>query len=176
MILSENHIDTQSCFMLSKDCCIGIVLSSRSICNSMTFSGEQKNKFSDCYYLEHSDYWLHLYTHNILAFFRCFMSNSGINTESQTEPFIWTTGQDYSNFVSHDQVQVLSYSKYSLLFLPVVGIEPATSRWFHSALSNQKPYPLCHVFCWIFWNYKYLMSPSTHEILLSTIISNDFVP
>ena len=41
---------------------------------------------------------------------------------------------------------MLSYNKYSLLFLPVVGIEPATSEWFHSeALSNQTPYPLPHV-------------------------------
>ena len=42
----------------------------------------------------------------------------------------------------HDWVQALSYSKYSLLFLPEVGIEPAISRWFQSeALSNQ----MCHV-------------------------------
>ena len=27
-----------------------------------------------------------------LAFFRCFMSNFGVHTEFQTEPFIWTTG------------------------------------------------------------------------------------
>ena len=50
------------------------------------------------------------------AFFRCSMSNLGVRTESRTEPFIWTT--------------VLSDSKYSLLFWPVAGIEPATSRWF----------------------------------------------
>ena len=63
-----------------------------------------------------------------LAFLRCFMLNSGVHTESQTESFIWTTRVDCSNSVNHDQVQVLSYSKYSLLFLPVVGIEPATSQ------------------------------------------------
>ena len=45
-----------------------------------------------------------------------------------------------------DQVQVPIYSKYSLLLLPVVGIEPETSRWFYSeALSNQIPNPQCHV-------------------------------
>ena len=47
--------------------------------------------------------------------------------------------------VNHDQVQVFSYSKYffvCLLFLLVVGIEPATSRWFHTeALSDKIPYP-----------------------------------
>ena len=54
------------------------------------------------------------------AFFRCFMLNSLIQTESQT------TGADCSNSVDHDQVKVLSYCKYSLLFLPGVGIEPST--------------------------------------------------
>ena len=53
---------------------------------------------------------------------------------------------DCSNSVNHYWVQVMSYSKYSLLFLPVVGIEPATSRWFHSeAFSNETSYPLHHV-------------------------------
>ena len=62
----------------------------------------------------------------------------------------WTSylnsrGLDCSNSVNHDWLQVLSYSKYSWLFLPVVGIEPATSRWFHSEiLSNQISYPLHH--------------------------------
>ena len=69
-----------------------------------------------------------------------------------------------SNSVNYDWVQVLSYSKYSLLVLPVVGIEPATSRWFHSeALSNQTLYPLHHVSLldnseWIFGTYKPNMS------------------
>ena len=74
-----------------------------------------------------------------LSSFRCFMLNSGVHTEFQTEPFIWTTGVDCYNFVNHDWVQVLSNWKYYLLFLPVVGIEPATSRWFHLALSKQLP-------------------------------------
>ena len=56
------------------------------------------------------------------------MFNLGVHTESQTEPFIWTTRVDRSNSIKHDQVQVLSYSKYSLLDLPVLGIEPVTSR------------------------------------------------
>ena len=71
------------------------------------------------------------------AFFRCFMLNSLGHAEFQTEPFIWTTEVDYSKSVNHEWVQVLSCSKYSLLLLPVVRIEPVTSRWFHSeALSN----------------------------------------
>ena len=70
--------------------------------------------------------------------FRCFVPNPGDHTKFRTEPFIWTTGIDYSNYINHDRIHVLSYSKYSLLFLPIFGIEPATSRWFHSeALSNR---------------------------------------
>ena len=72
------------------------------------------------------------------AFFRFFMSNSGSHTESQTVPFIWSKGVDCSNTVNNDRVQILNYSKYSLLVLLVVGIVPATSRWFHSeTLSNK---------------------------------------
>ena len=51
------------------------------------------------------------------------MSNSGVHTESPTEPFILTTGVDCSNSVNHDQVQMLSYSKYSLLVLSVAKDE-----------------------------------------------------
>ena len=69
-----------------------------------------------------------------------------VHTEFRNEPFIGTTGLDCSDSVNHDWVQDLSYCKYSLLFLPAVGIEPATFRWFHSeALSNQTPYPLHHM-------------------------------
>ena len=100
-----------------------------------------------CYYLEYSDYWPHLYcyTHNIstdmfLGLLQAFHVELGSHTESQTGPFIWTTGVNCSNSLNHDRAEVLSYSKYSLLFLPVVGIEPATSRWFHSdTLSSQTP-------------------------------------
>ena len=60
------------------------------------------------------------------------MSNLEVRTESETELFIWTTKVDCSNSVNHDRVQVLRYNKYCLLVLPVVGIEPSTSRWFHS--------------------------------------------
>ena len=48
------------------------------------------------------------------AFFWCFMSNSGVRTESQTEPFIWTSGVDCSSSVNHYRVQVLSYSTHIL--------------------------------------------------------------
>ena len=112
-------------------------------------------KLDNFYHLDYSDYWPHFFIVILItfrpichsAFFTCFMSNSRVHTESWTELFIWTTGIDYSNFVNHDQAQVLSSSKYSLLVLSVAGIEPATFRWFHSeAFSNQTPYPLCHVF------------------------------
>ena len=43
-------------------------------------------------------------------------------------------------------VQGFSFIKYYLLFLPVVGIEPATSKWFQSeAPFNQTSYPQRHV-------------------------------
>ena len=81
-----------------------------------------------------------------VAFFRCFISNSGVHIESQTELSVWTTGVDCYNSVNDDQVQVLSHSKHFLIFLPVVGIEPATTRWFNlKTLYNQTPYPLHHV-------------------------------
>ena len=96
------------------------------------------------------------------AFIKGFLSNFGFHTESRTEHFIWITGVDSSNSVNHDQVQVLSFSKYSLLFLPVVGIEPATSRWFHlEALSNQALYPLCHMSLPEF-DMKHLMKAEGH--------------
>ena len=111
-------------------------------------------KLENYHFLEYLDYWPHLYyyTHNVSvdtssAFFRCFMLNSGVHTESQTESFIWITGVDFSSSFNQDRVQGLSYSKYSLLVLLVVGIEPVTSKWFHSeAPSNQTPYPLRHVY------------------------------
>ena len=79
----------------------------------------------------HLEYLNYCYGHNILAnmSFMCFISNSEVHTESWSERFIWTVGVDCSNSVNHDWAQVLSYNKYFLLFLPVVGIEPATSRW-----------------------------------------------
>ena len=71
------------------------------------------------------------------VFFRYFMLNS--------EHFIQSKGLDCSYTI--DPVQVLSYRKYSVLFLSVVRIEPATCWWFLSeALSNLTPYPLRHVF------------------------------
>ena len=94
---------------------------------------EQKINNKDDNYLEYSDYWyLCCYNHNVSAvsaFLRCFMSNLSVHTESWTETFICTTGVDCLNSVKHDQVQVLRYSKYYLLFLP--GIETVTARWFH---------------------------------------------
>ena len=100
-------------------------------------------KLDNCYYKEYIDliliviftmFWLICPS----VFFRCFMVNSEVHTDPRTEPFIWNTSMDCSNSVNHDWVQVLSYYRYSMLFLSVVGIEPATARWFHSeALSSQ---------------------------------------
>ena len=73
-----------------------------------------------------------------------FHVEHGFDTESRTEPYISTTGVDCSNSVNPDQIQVLSYNKYSLLFLLVVGIEPA-DRFYLEALLNQMPYPLHYV-------------------------------
>ena len=94
------------------------------------------------------------------AIFRCFMSNLGVHIKSQTETFIWTIGTDCSTSVNHDWVQVLSYSKYYLLVLLVVGIELTTCRWFHSeAPPNKMTYPLRHASLtdsseWILRTYK----------------------
>ena len=49
-------------------------------------------------------------------------------TQPRSEPFIYSTGVDCSNSIDHDRVRVLSYSKYSPLFLLVVGTEAITSR------------------------------------------------
>ena len=113
------------------------------------------------------------------AFFRCFMSNHRVYTESRIETFIRTIGIDCFNSVNHDQVQGLSYSKYSLSFLPVVGIEPAENF-------TQKHFPTKrHILCAMcpcrtmqseFLGFIKLMSLSTHEVLFSTIISDGFVP
>ena len=106
----------------------------------------------NCYYLEYSYFWLHSYFYSPddmwfgFIQFSCFMSNSRVHKESQTEPIIWTTWVESSNSINHDRVQVSSYSYYFLLFLSVLGIEPATSKWFYSeAVSNQTPYTLRHV-------------------------------
>ena len=101
------------------------------------------------------------------------MSNSEVHTESQTEPFIWTTELDWSSSVNH--VQLLSYSKYSLLVLPVVGIEPATSRWFHS--NAFQPNALCTVPCvpagYISWNVG-IITIKMRSIVLNILSNNNY--
>ena len=78
------------------------------------------------------------------AFFMCFSSNSVAYMELRIEPFIQSTEIDYYN--SFNCVQVLNYSEYFSLFLPIVRTVPATSRWFHKILKS-------------FWNNKeYLLS------------------
>ena len=52
--------------------------------------------------------------------------------------------------INDNRAQKLNYSKYSLLFIPVVGIEPATSRRLHSeVIFNQTSYLECPV-----WQYS----------------------
>ena len=74
------------------------------------------------YYLEYSDCWRHLdfYNHNVSAditfgFFSCFISNTGVHAESQSETFIWAPGVVSYNSFNHEQVYFFSYSKDSLL-------------------------------------------------------------
>ena len=88
------------------------------------------------YNFYHLEYFGLMYSSSLLYsqlicpsdFFRCFILNLGTYTEPQIEPFIQPTVVNCSNSINHDRVQLLSYCKYSLLFLPAVGIEPATSR------------------------------------------------
>ena len=68
------------------------------------------------------------------AFFRCFMSNSWVHTEYRAESFIWTTGVDCSNSVNHDRVQMLSYSKYFLLVLLGLNMQPLDDFWWYLML------------------------------------------
>ena len=58
-----------------------------------------------------------------------FMLNSGAHPELRTELFFQSTKVDFSNPANHDLVQGLNYS--IPYYLPVVGIEPATSSWLH---------------------------------------------
>ena len=59
------------------------------------------------------------------AFFKCFMSNSEAYAEPHTKPLFnpRELRVDCSNTI------MLSYCKYSLLFLPVDWVDPATSGW-----------------------------------------------
>ena len=103
------------------------------------------------------------------------VQDSGVHTESQSELFIWTTGLDCFNSVNYDWVQVFSYRKYSLLFLPIVGIEPPRD-FTQKPFPTQMPYPQrhCRTIQSEFLGFINLMSPSPHGILLSTIISDVF--
>ena len=112
-----------------------------------------KENKSNNYYLEYSDYWpyLYCYHHKVLvhmSFGILQVSNSRVHTESRTEPSILTTGVACFKSVNYVGVQMLRYNKYSLLVLPVVGIEPMTSRGLHWEIpSHQTPYQLRQV-----WN------------------------
>ena len=85
--------------------------------------------------------WLYpnCYIHNVSAdasfnLFWCFLWDLGAYAELQTEPIFNPQREDCFNSFNPNRVQVLNYSKYSFLFLPIVSIESVTSRWF--CLSN----------------------------------------
>ena len=93
------------------------------------------------------------HSHTSLGLLQIFQIERVTNIESRTEPIIWSSGANCSNSVIHDQIRRLSYNRYSVLFLLIAGIEPTTSRWFHSeGLSNQTPYLRC--ICVIFYENK----------------------
>ena len=108
------------------------------------------------------------------AFFGHFMSNSWANTELWTDPFIKSIGEDCSNSIN--RAQVLSYSKYFLLFTCsqdwTCNLQMISPRSYRSKYL----YLLSHVSCWKilskFWGPTNPRSPSTHEIL-PTITMHD---
>ena len=80
------------------------------------------------------------------AFFKCFMSNSWVLIEPWTEPFIWSVEEGSSNSVNLHRVQVLNYSKYSLLLgLNLQPPEDFTQKYLPTKrLIQGAMYP-----CWI---------------------------
>ena len=148
-------------------------------------------KLDNFYHLEYSVYYLHLqyYIYNILADapfdLRVFYVKLESPHRTSNQILYLIYGEVHcSNFIHHDQAQVLSHSKYSFnqleptysssvpiwdvalktcwkqwtiekggkkgsdaddatwwsipCYLPIVGIEPATSKWFHlEILFNQ---------------------------------------
>ena len=60
------------------------------------------------------------------TFFRCYPSNFEVNTLFESQDRLFQFCKPW-----RARVPVLSYSKYSLLFLPIIGTEPAISRWYY---------------------------------------------
>ena len=93
------------------------------------------------------------------AFFRSSMSNSKAYTELRTEPFIQSTGVYCFNSVNHNWVEVLSYSKYSLLFtcsqdwtcnLQIISLKTSLTKRQYLLI----PWVLQNDSEWNFWTYK----------------------
>ena len=108
-------------------------------------------KLVDFYHEGFSDYCLHLYCYCPPTFFRC-LANSVTFRELRTTSFIESTGVACSDSVNHTSI------KYSC-YLPIVRIEPATSRL--SSLKLREPMPTTITPCvlrdnsdWIFGTYK----------------------
>ena len=116
---------------------------------------------SNCYYLEFSTidliFIVKLTTFRPIcpsAFLRCFMLNYRAHRESWTKPFIWTTGVDCSNSVNHDQVQVFSYSKYSLYSYLLLGLNLQFPDNF-----TQKRLPTQRLIHCAMYPYRFLVCP-----------------
>ena len=84
----------------------------------------------------------------IFAMFQPMHSSVGVlfQTQEPTQNFELKTlfnsggvGFNCSISINHNWVQVLSHISSPVFFLPVVRIEPATSRWFHLKFISQTP-------------------------------------
>ena len=99
-------------------------------------------KLDNFYHWRLLDYGLHLYCYidnvlddTCLAFFRCFVLNLGAYTKLWTMSFIQSMEFTCSDSINYNWVQGLSIP---VLLLPVVRIEPVTSRWLSlRSLGNQ---------------------------------------
>ena len=106
-----------------------------------------------------------------LGFFRCFCQTWVPTWNFELKPFTSSMGVDCYNSVNHNQVEVLNHSKYSLLFLPEIRIEPATTSWFQLAVDQPNAY-ICHAICLAeqfrvrLWDLKPNIFINTYELLI----------
>ena len=81
-----------------------------------------------------------------LIFFICFMLNLGVQTEYWTEPFIRTTGVDFSYPLNHELAQVFSYNIlfcYSYLLLGL-NLPPSDDFiWNHFPTKHLRHWTMC---------------------------------
>ena len=124
--------------------CVCVCLSHRFFCWHIIIQ-----RFNS-YYLKYSDYCLHLYCyiHNDspelpFVLLQVYYVKRGSVHGTSTRTLYLIHGQEVncSYTVNHNQAQVLSYSKYSLLFINTQMISPRSSL-------NKRLYLLSHVSCW----------------------------